>query len=260
MLKLLFLIVKHTLALLTRVLVIVLLVLNILFVVDVAKVMDDIDSKTTLIAVVVSQYYKLVLDKTDVPDFEDLVQANVLIVNRTKGSMGSGTTIKVDGKIYILSAGHLDDPTDMMYVKENGKYRPIILVRVNHTVDLALFEYTDEYDDIVFANIAIIEPKVGDRVWAVGNPAGLEDAITAGTLVRKSKSGFNYFIDNKIYYGSSGGGLFNYKGELIGVNVAVQGVNPVIIGKPGFNVGVTVDLLTVKLFVLGYITNELDEG
>ena len=178
------------------------------------------------------------------PNFQNLVRANVLIVNITEGCSGSGTTFVMNGKTYILSAGHLGELTDTFFVKERDEYRAINMVRVNHDVDLALFEYVGAYCDLTIAPIAVEEPKVGDRIWAVGNPAMLEDAITSGTLVRKM--GFMYLIDAKIYYGSSGGGLFNTKGELIGVNVAM-------IGVPRYTLGISVNLSTVKAFLLGRI-------
>jgi len=294
MLKLLLNICKNVLILFTRVLVVSLLILNMLFVINVSERVENLENKTTLIASAFSQYQKIIIetltlmlrgqlatdefikdlqsyiyeksasiereikDKTTLPNFVDLIKANVLIVNKTKGCMGSGTTIQIDGRYYILSAGHLDDPTDDFYVFEGKEKRPIILIKVNHEVDLAVFTYVNDYDDLVSANIAINYPNVGDKVWTVGNPAGLEDAITSGTLV--NKKGYEYLIDAKIYYGSSGGGLFNTKGELIGVNTGIQGVCPVIIGKESYLLGVSVDLLTIKLFLLGYIINELDEG
>jgi len=227
----------------TRALVIALLILNMLFVLEVGQMATEMDAKTDVICSALRERHTPTL-----PNFENLVRANVVIVNLTQGCSGSGTIINVYGETYILSAGHLDDPADIFVVKEGEIYRPIKLVKVNHGVDLALFKYIDKYCDITIAPIAVEEPRVGDSVRAVGNPAMLEDAITRGTLVRKL--GISYLIDAKIYYGSSGGGLFNTKGELIGVNVAMVGTGTYLLGM-------SVNLSIIKAFLNGQISSEI---
>jgi len=191
---------------------------------------------------------KDIADKTVLPNFLDLTKSNVFMINKTKGASGSGTIIQIDGKCYILSAGHLDDPTDAFFVREGEELLPIKLVKVNHAVDLALFEYTNDQCDLKSAKVTDIEPTVGDKVFAIGNPAGLEDAITSGVIVRKKN--FHYLIDAKIYFGSSGGGLFNIKGELIGVNVLIVGVGDYVLGA-------SVNLKTIKDFIEGRIASEI---
>lgn len=241
--KTVFRVVVNVVRILINALFVAVMVLNMVMLVGVAQIMTDLDAKTDVIVSSMQEKKAPTL-----PNFENLVRANVVIINLTKGCSGSGTTINVDGTTYILSAGHLDDPTDTFVVKEGELYRPIKIVKVNHAVDLALFEYIDKYCDITIAPIAVEEPRVGDAVWAVGTPAGLEDAITRGTLVRKM--GISYLIDAKIYYGSSGGGLFNTKGELIGVNVAMVGTGTYLLGM-------SVNLKTIKAFITGDISSEI---
>jgi S1-C subfamily serine protease len=219
-------------------------------IINVAQLMNDLDAKTDVIVSVLQENKVPTL-----PNFENLVRANVVIGNLTQSCGGSGTTINVDGKTYILSAGHLGELTDTFIVREGFRFRDIKMVKQNKDVDLALFEYVDGYVDLTTAPIAVETPKVGDKIWAVGNPAMLEDAVTGGTLVKKV--GYVYFIDAKIYYGSSGGGLFNTKGELIGVNVAMTGVNPVLIGGVNLTFGVTVNLKTIKAFIEGRIPSDI---
>lgn len=224
--------------------IIAVVILNMLMIINIADFITDLDTKTDTMIEAINNYRH-----SDLPQFENLVKANVIIANVTKGCAGSGTHIKINEKVYILSCAHLDDPTDTFFVKERDEYRPIKLIKVNHAVDLALFEYIGSYPDLVAVSVATREPRVGDRIWAVGNPAMLEDAITSGTLVRKM--GFEYLIDAKIYYGSSGGGLFNTKGEVIGVNVKM-------IANPIYALGISVNLSTIKDFLAGKIHNEVE--
>lgn len=237
--KKVFRVVVQTLKLLIKTLAVIVIILNMILLADVSRLMTDLDAKTDMMVSAIQENRVPTL-----PNFQNLVRANVVILNETQGCDGSGTTINVNGKTYILSAGHLGDLTDTFFVKERDDFRSIRMVRQNKDVDLSLFEYVGEYCDLTIAPVAVEEPKVGDRIWTVGNPAMLEDAITSGTLVRKM--GYSYFIDAKIYYGSSGGGLFNTNGELIGVNVAMIGVQ-------NYLLGMSVNLRTIKAFLLGNI-------
>lgn len=63
-------------------------------------------------------------------------------------------------------------------------------------------------------------PKIGEKVIAIGNPAGLERTISEGIIssYRKYKDSIDLIqITNPITFGSSGGGLFNESGSLIGI-------------------------------------------
>ena len=77
--------------------------------------------------------------------------------------------------------------------------------------------------------------EIGDWVLAVGNPLGLESTVTKGIvssmgrslgIVDRQKTG-GYSIENFIQTdaainpGNSGGGLFNIRGQVIGINAAI---------------------------------------
>jgi serine protease Do len=80
--------------------------------------------------------------------------------------------------------------------------------------------------------------KVGDVVFALGNPFGVGETITQGIVSATGRSGvgiveYEDFIqtDASINPGNSGGALINSAGHLIGINSA-------IISKSGGNVGI----------------------
>jgi serine protease Do len=61
---------------------------------------------------------------------------------------------------------------------------------------------------------------VGERVFAIGSPLGLERTVTEGILSTKTRqiAGTLYLQTNaQINPGNSGGPLFNLRGEVIGV-------------------------------------------
>lgn len=64
--------------------------------------------------------------------------------------------------------------------------------------------------------------SIGDRVYAIGNPSGLELTFTDGLVsgFREHRSGRVIQTSAAISAGSSGGGLFNAAGELVGVTTS----------------------------------------
>ena len=70
------------------------------------------------------------------------------------------------------------------------------------------------------------EVKVGQMVFAVGNPFGLGETVTQGIISAKERSLSDnqrdlFQTDAAINPGNSGGPLVNLRGEIIGINVAI---------------------------------------
>lgn len=91
--------------------------------------------------------------------------------------------------------------------------------------DLAIVSFVSktEYEVADFAKDA---PVRGDTVFSIGSPNGLHNLATYGALIdsinlEEDSLAFEVFAHNAITdNGSSGGGLFNAKGELVGINYA----------------------------------------
>jgi len=103
---------------------------------------------------------------------------------------------------------------------------------------------TDEFTDVatvkVNADLERLHPlslgdssnlKVGEQIAAIGNPFGLSGSMTSGIvsqLGRLLPSGNGYSIpdviqtDAAINPGNSGGPLLNMRGEIVGINTAIQ--------------------------------------
>ena len=64
--------------------------------------------------------------------------------------------------------------------------------------------------------IAKNRSSIGDDVFAIGSPRGLENSLTRGS-VSQYRANNRIQIDATIEQGSSGGPLFNMKGEVIGI-------------------------------------------
>lgn len=138
-------------------------------------------------------------------------------------SLGSGFIVSEDG--YILTNNHVIQEADKIVVGLNdGVDYPAKVVGVDSTSDLALLkiEAKNKLPTVTFGSSADL--KVGEWVFAIGSPFGFDYSVTQGIVSAKGR-GLNTdkyvpFIqtDVAINPGSSGGPLFNMKGEVIGVN------------------------------------------
>jgi S1-C subfamily serine protease len=110
-----------------------------------------------------------------------------------------------------------------MYIRLGDSTSPRYPARVigwDKALDLALIktEYEPEY---VFSLVDRVIPRIGDAVWAIGSPVGLEKTVTAGIVSalgrRFLQIGDVYQIDAAVNGGNSGGPLVDGEGRLVGI-------------------------------------------
>ena len=148
---------------------------------------------------------------------------------------GSGVLISDDG--YIVTNNHVIDKADKISVTLNDKntYEAELIGKDPNT-DLALLKINGEdFPHINYGNSNNV--NIGEWVLAVGNPYNLTSTVTAGIVSAKGRdinilksdpysgsSAIESFIqtDAAVNPGNSGGALVNTKGELIGINSAIQ--------------------------------------
>src|SRR5690606_10267850 len=97
------------------------------------------------------------------------------------------------------------------------------IIAVNNHIDLALLKIThpDENGKFDFAPLDKDEKlEIGQTVFAIGNPLGLERTLSQGVISTTARSfeGLSYIqTDTAINPGNSGGPLVNTRGEVIGI-------------------------------------------
>jgi serine protease Do len=145
------------------------------------------------------------------------------------GGMGSGFFINEQG--HLITNYHVIERETKIEVTvfqktENGfekkKFKKVKIEAINPFVDLALLKVEDLGDAMVtYAYLGDIERiRVGEEVFAIGNPLGLERTVTNGVISTTNRAfeGLVYVQTNAaINPGNSGGPLFNLAGEVIGV-------------------------------------------
>ena len=152
-------------------------------------------------------------------------------VEETMYSQGSGVVIQEGG--YVLTNYHVISGGDSFQVLlPSGEKAEATLAGSDSSLDLAVLQVTgDAAKQLVPATSGSSSNLiVGSTVIAIGNPGGevLANTVTQGivsALERSTVNGKNTtrtvdYIqhDAAINSGNSGGGLFNYKGELVGIN------------------------------------------
>jgi serine protease Do len=148
---------------------------------------------------------------------------------RTPSGLGSGFIINPDG--FLMTNFHvIEGETQIsveVYQMRNGQVEPRVfkqvrIVAINKFGDLALLKIDDK-DAPRFKYVMLGRDDsvaVGDSVFAIGSPLGLERTVTEGILSTKTRQvlGELYLQTTaQINPGNSGGPLFNLAGEVIGI-------------------------------------------
>jgi len=148
---------------------------------------------------------------------------------RTPSGLGSGFFINEEG--YLITNFHvIEGETQIsieVYENRNGQldrknYKQVRIVAMNKFADLALLKVEDK-EASRFAWVPLARPEylsVGDRVFAIGSPLGLERTVTEGIVSTKTRQlmGEVYMqTTTQINPGNSGGPLFNLRGEVAGI-------------------------------------------
>ena len=149
---------------------------------------------------------------------------------REAQSLGSGVIINQD-KGYIITNNHvIDGAKEIKVVMYDKREIEAEIIATDPLSDIAVIQI--QANDLNNANPGNSEDlQIGEWVIAIGSPFGLHlnHTVTAGIISAKgrtdvvSKLNFENFIqhDAAINPGNSGGGLFNLKGDLIGINTAI---------------------------------------
>ncbi len=149
---------------------------------------------------------------------------------RVRKGMGSGFIISKDG--YILTNDHVVAGADEIKVEVAGFDKPFQaeLVGSDYNLDLAVLKIDAGKELPVLELGDSQNTRVGDWVIAIGNPYGLDHTVTVGVISAKGRPvtiedrHYKNLLqtDASINPGNSGGPLLNMKGEVVGINTAIN--------------------------------------
>jgi serine protease Do len=177
------------------------------------------------------QFYYSDTHAAPVRDISNLVKkiGQAVVQVRTPEGLGSGFFINPDG--YLITNFHvIQGETEIsveVYHQDDGEldrdtYKKVRIVAINKFHDLALLKIEDKnapkFKYVTLGSSDAL--SVGDTVFAIGSPLGLERTVTEGILSTKTRE-----LEGELYLqttaqinpGNSGGPLFNLAGEVVGV-------------------------------------------
>lgn len=145
---------------------------------------------------------------------------------RLDTSLGSGLLVNAAGQ--LLTNHHvIRGAARIQVMLADGRNAPARVIGTDPESDLAVLQVNaDNLPHVPLADGR--ENRVGDVVFAIGNPFGVGQTVTQGIIsaLGRSEVGlttFENFIqtDAAINPGNSGGALINARGEVIGINTAI---------------------------------------
>ena len=154
--------------------------------------------------------------------------------NQTENEVGGvGSGFVFDKKGHIITNAHvIDGSTKTVVTFLDGRSYNAEIIGVDEYTDIGVIK--------VNADFKLLQPlslgdssnlQVGEPITAIGNPFGLSGSMTSGIISQIGRllpSGSGYSIpdviqtDAAINPGNSGGPLLNLRGEIVGINTAIQ--------------------------------------
>jgi len=149
------------------------------------------------------------------------------------GVSGLGTGFIINAEGFILTNYHVIRGSSEIEVKlASDRIHPAEVVGTYPQLDVALLKI-EPSEPLAVAPLGDSDAvEIGEWVIAIGNPFGLNHTVTAGIVSAKGRRDvissrepmFARFIqtDASINPGNSGGPLINIRGEVIGINTAIN--------------------------------------
>lgn len=181
-------------------------------------------------------------------------QASPAVVTIKVGNgSGSGSIISADG--LVLTCAHVvGNATTVTVILKDGRQftaKPVAFGHFgNQHLDLAILKISGQTNlpTLTRANSAAV--RVGQQVFAIGNPFDLPDTLTAGIVSRLDPEDGMIQTDAPLNPGNSGGPLLNSSGDLIGVNTAIYTTDP---NKPSnLGIGFAIPVAQVESFLSAF--------
>jgi len=179
------------------------------------------------------------------PRLYDLEVASRLVAKRVEPSVvsithptskymdGQGSGVIVDKAGYIITNFHVVHGADKVQVRlSDRRVAQASVVGADAMTDIAVLKI--DLDNLIPAEWGDSDKlEVGDLVWALGSPYGLERSLTFGIISAKARRSGSYIssspyqeylqTDAAVNPGNSGGPLVNIEGQIVGINAAIFG-------------------------------------
>jgi serine protease Do len=179
-----------------------------------------------------------------------------VVMIRTPVGLGSGFIVHPDG--YVVTNDHVVAGERIIsitrfrkekneLIKEN--YDNVRIVATGGNIDLALLKIEGQSGRKTFPTVPLgnsNDLRQGERVFAIGSPLGLERSVSEGIVSLRNRiiqSRLHVQTTAEISPGNSGGPLFNYRGQVVGVN------NMKVVSSGAEGLGFSIPVRQLKTFL-----------
>lgn len=170
--------------------------------------------------------------KRSVVNIDTSTVVNLRWLGRSEEKTGSGSGWVLDKTGHIVTNHHVVAGSDIVTVTfGEGEAVPAEVIGTSAQNDIAVLKVNVDADRLFPVTIGDSKSlRVGQKIFAIGNPFGLERTMTIGIVSSldrslKSKSGQQMRnivqIDAALNQGNSGGPLLDSQGDLVGMNTAI---------------------------------------
>jgi len=202
-------------------------------------------------------------------DIFDKTETGVVRINvkrpdtDARGVGGVGSGFVYDSQGHIITNDHVVENAQKLTVTflDGRSYKAKVIGKDPFT-DLAVIKVNASSDALTPLPVGNSSKlRVGEQIAAIGNPFGLSGSMSSGIVSQVGRilpsqdRGFQIpdiiQTDAAINPGNSGGPLLNMKGEVVGINTAIQSDNGIFAG-----VGFAIPANTVKKIIPVLIENQ----
>lgn len=135
-----------------------------------------------------------------------------------QGFQGSGFFISSDG--VAVSNYHVFEGTTVGYediiLSDGRMYKVTKVYHKSEPDDFIIFKVGIS-GTVNHIKIASAIPKIGEKIYTIGSPRGLDNTFSSGEISQIRDNGDILQISAPIDHGSSGGVLLNSRGEAVGI-------------------------------------------
>lgn len=149
------------------------------------------------------------------------------LVDTHRGA-GSGTLVTARGRVFVITAGHVAATATETGIKVKtlrDTYKATVVI-CDTNADVAILEIKPE-TPVSTSPVALdADPEVGTPIWSVGCFFGSSApfSFSSGVVSFRNRILRSRMLDQntaQAWPGSSGGGVFNVRGDLIGITLAI---------------------------------------
>lgn len=176
-------------------------------------------STSTMVSPVQSKAPRQVLSGADI--FKKYNSAVFMIYTSDGKNVFQGSGFFISASGIAVSNYHVFNGTEvgfeLIQLADGKRYKVKEVIAKNKQHDFIIFKVQQTANEkFNYIPIADKRPQVGEKVYAIGSPRGLQNTFSSGE-VSQWRDQYLMQINALIDHGSSGGALINEYGEVIGI-------------------------------------------